>query len=89
MIISFGEKRAGLCDSRAFVCLCCTRQFLSFFSSSWCRGLVVACDCSTPWTFLLTFLIFVKTVIQKPITEYEMIPFQQYCYYKMCVLSTK
>ena len=25
------EKRTGLCASRAFVCLFCTRQFLSFF----------------------------------------------------------
>ena len=31
--------------------------FLSFFSSSWCRGLAEVCDCGTPWTFLLTFLI--------------------------------
>ena len=27
------------------------------FSSSWCRGLAAVCDCGTPWTFLLTFLI--------------------------------
>ena len=26
------------------------------FSSSWCRGLAVVCDCGTPWTFLLTVL---------------------------------
>ena len=26
------------------------------FSSSWCRGLTVVCDCGTPWTFLLTVL---------------------------------
>ena len=29
--------------------------FISFFSSSWCQGLVAASDCGTPWTFLLTF----------------------------------
>ena len=29
---------------------------VSFFSSSLCRGLAVACDCSTPWTVHLTYL---------------------------------
>ena len=42
--------------TRAFVCLYCLRYFLS---SSWCRepgrGLAVAYDCGTPWTFHLTF----------------------------------
>ena len=28
------DEMAGLCASRAFVCLCCTHQFLFFFSSS-------------------------------------------------------
>ena len=53
--ISLGEEGAG----RAFVCLLlffCACMFLSFFSSSWCRGLSAVCDCGTPWTFLLTFL---------------------------------
>ena len=31
-------------------------SFLSFISSSWCRGLAAICDCGTPWTFLLTLL---------------------------------
>ena len=30
MINSLGEERAGLCDSRAFVCLFCRRHFLFF-----------------------------------------------------------
>ena len=30
------EEGAGLCISRAFVCLFCARYFLPFFSSSWC-----------------------------------------------------
>ena len=51
VITSLGEEGAGLCALRAFVCL------LSFFSSSWCRGLAVVCDSGTPWTFLLTFLV--------------------------------
>ena len=37
-----------------FVCFVLV-SFLSFFSSSWCRGLAAVCDCGTPWTFLLTF----------------------------------
>ena len=31
VITSLGEERAGLCASRAFVCLFCARQCLSFF----------------------------------------------------------
>ena len=42
VIISPGEEGTGLCASRAFVCLFCTRQFLSLFSSSWCQGLIAA-----------------------------------------------
>ena len=43
VIDSLGEEGAGLCASRAFVCLVCTCKgffFLSFFSSSqkWCLG---------------------------------------------------
>ena len=47
---------AGLCSSRAFVCLFRMRYCLSFFSSSWYQGLAVACDYDTTWTFLLTLL---------------------------------
>ena len=53
VITSLGEERAGLCDSRVFVCLFYTRQFLSLFSSSLCQGLTAACDCGTSWSFLL------------------------------------
>ena len=42
VITSLGEERAGLCDSRAFVCLFCMRQFMSFFSFSWCQRLAAA-----------------------------------------------
>ena len=34
------------------------------FSSSWCRGLAAVCDCGTPWTFLLTFLIWSKETLR-------------------------
>ena len=53
MITPLGEERAGLCASRAFVYFARV-DFFSFFSSSWCQGLAGACDCGTPWTFLLT-----------------------------------
>ena len=56
LITSVGEEEAGLCASRTFVCLICACMFLSFFSSSWCRGLAAVCDCGIPWTFLLIFL---------------------------------
>ena len=54
LITSVGEERAGLCTSRAFVCLFCLRQLLSLFSSFSYQGFTAACDCGTPWTFLLT-----------------------------------
>ena len=59
LITSLGEEGAGLCAPRAFVCLFCAFMFLSFFSSSWCRGLAAVCDCGIPWTFLSTFFVFV------------------------------
>ena len=45
VITSLREDRAGLCASRAFVCLFC------FFFSSWCQGLVTACDVALPGRF--------------------------------------
>ena len=38
-----------------FSCICLFTLILSFFASSWCRGLAAACDCGTPYSFLLTF----------------------------------
>ena len=35
------------------VCACLV---LSVSSSSWCLGRATACDCGTPWTFLLPFM---------------------------------
>ena len=57
MITTLGEEEAGLCASRSCVCLFRTRQFLSFFSSSWYQGLAAASDCGTPWSFLLFFFV--------------------------------
>ena len=57
VVASLGEGEASLCACRAFVCLFCVCWFLSFFFSSWCRLLAAVCDCGTPWTFLLTFLM--------------------------------
>ena len=59
MITWLGEEGAGLCASR---CLFCPRQFLSFFSSSWCQGLAAACDCGTPRTFLLICLLMPRVL---------------------------
>ena len=55
-ITSLGEERSGLCASRAYVCLFLYGLVFVIFSSSWCMGLAVVCDCGTPWTFLLTVL---------------------------------
>ena len=55
LVTSLGEEGAGICASRTFVCLFCACMLLSFFSSSWYRGLAAVCDCRIPWTFLLTF----------------------------------
>ena len=48
-----------MCFSCSF-CLFCTCKFLSFFSSSWYRGLDAVCDCGTPWTVLLTSFQLLK-----------------------------
>ena len=57
LVTSLGEEGAGICASRTFVCLFCACMLLSFFSSSWYRGLAAVCDCRIPWTFLLTFFV--------------------------------
>ena len=58
MITSLGEERAGLCSSRAFVWLFCTRWFLSF--SSWCQGLAAVCECDTPCFFSINLFSIVS-----------------------------
>ena len=63
VIASLGEEGAGLCASRAFVCLflhmLVSVIFLFLLVSGvgcgW-MGLDAVCDCGTPWTFLLTFI---------------------------------
>ena len=57
VITSLGEERPALGAPRSFVCILCTRTFLSFFFSSCFQWLAAACDCGTPWTFLLTLFI--------------------------------
>ena len=54
-ITSLGEERANLSAFRTFVRFALV-WFFSVSSSSWRLGRVVACDCDTPWTFLLPFL---------------------------------
>ena len=57
-ISSLGEERELILMLfvRMFVCSCLV---LSVFSSSCCLGRAVACDCGTPLTFLLAFLLIV------------------------------
>ena len=63
MTTSLGEEAAGLCASHTFVCLFCTREFMSVFPSYWCQGLTATCDCGTPWNFLLKFLKLTVVVV--------------------------
>ena len=53
-ITSLGEERASL---RAFRLICACLD-LSVSSSSWGLGRAAVCDCDTPWTFLLLFLLY-------------------------------
>ena len=55
-ITSHGEERANLSAFRTFVRFALI-WFLSVSSSSWCLGRAAACDCGTPWTFLLSFFL--------------------------------
>ena len=41
----------------SYVCLICACLDLSVSSSSWGLGRAAVCDCGTPWTFLLPFLL--------------------------------
>ena len=64
-ITSLGEERANLsvlCFS--YVCSISACLVLSVSSSSWCLGRAAACDCGTPWIFLLTFFVNLQKVFQ-------------------------
>ena len=57
-ITSLREERANLkCFS--YVCSVCACLDLSVSSSSWGLGRAAVCDCGTPWTFLLPFLMLI------------------------------
>ena len=56
-ITSLGEESANLC-AFSYVCSICACLVLSVSSSSSCLGWAAVCDCGTPWTFPLPFLIF-------------------------------
>ena len=57
-LIKYMQEEGGGGDwSVCFSCICLFVLLLSFFSSSWCRGLAAVCDCGTPWTFLLTLFL--------------------------------
>ena len=52
-ITSLGEDRANLSAFRTFF-VRFVLVFVLFVSfSSWCLGRTAACDCGTPWTYLL------------------------------------
>ena len=56
-ITSLEEERANLSYDFWYVCLVCACLDLSFSSSSWGLGRAAVCDCGTPWTFLLPFVL--------------------------------
>ena len=58
---------------------------LSVYSSSWCLEWAAACDCGTPWTFLLPFLYATSNTeasmttgtSESPYREFDIIPQHQ------------
>ena len=54
-ITSLEEERANLSIFHTFVRFAFVWFCLFFSSSAWCLGRAEACDCGTPWTFLLPF----------------------------------
>ena len=80
MVSSLGKERVRVCYYRAVIIIIiifffyffffffCTRQFLSFFSCSWCQGLASACNCGTPWIFLLSLLQDITQVLYELIS---------------------
>ena len=67
-ITSFGEERANLSVFRTFSSTCAC-LVLSVSSSSWCLGRTAACNCGTPWTFLLPFLRRFTGCVREPLCE--------------------
>ena len=55
-ISSLAEERANLRAFRTFVRFALV-WLMSVSSSSWYLGRAAVCDCGTPWTFLLPFLV--------------------------------
>ena len=51
----FGKRELIVVHS--YVCSICACLDLSVSSSSWGLGRAVVCDCGTPWTFLLPFIL--------------------------------
>ena len=55
--ITLLEKEKANLSAFWYVCSICACLVLSVSSSSPCLGWAAACDCSTPWTFLLPLLL--------------------------------
>ena len=53
VITSIGKEKANLSAFNTLVRFALV--LFSVFASSWCLGRAAACNCSTPWIFLLTF----------------------------------
>ena len=51
------------------MCSICACLVLSVSSSSWCLRRAAACDCGTPWTFLLPFFV-IKIALHYTIVKY-------------------
>ena len=61
--LAWGRENLSICFS--CICMFILHPLLFvFLSSSRCRGLAAACDCSTPWTFHLTVKVFLKLFFQ-------------------------
>ena len=83
LVLFFYSVRSAMWSSRLakreLFCVLLVHLFVYFarvnvcpFSSSWCQGLAAACDCGTPWIFLLSLLLQNRNVsLQVPRNMYK------------------
>ena len=55
VLLALRLPRLGKRECFSYVCSICACLVLSVSTSFWCLGRAAACDCGTPWTFLLPF----------------------------------
>ena len=58
-ITSLGEESESWCFSCVCLICACLVLSVSWFFVCWCLGGAAVCDCGTPWTFLLPFLVLI------------------------------